>query len=852
MTTPVSPTTELPVEQALPQLATALRGHGCLVLTAEPGAGKTTRVPLFLSEALALPGEVIVTEPRRLAARLAASYVATLSGSPLGKRVGYSVRFEEVASAETKVRYVTEGILLRRLVAEPGLPKVSCVVLDEFHERHLATDELLTLLAELRRRRPDLLLVVMSATLDPAPLQTFLGGCPHVHVPGKSYPLTVVHDAEVDDRPLEKRVTSAVRQALRSHEQGDVLVFLPGTSEIFAAQDALNAADLGVTVCPLYGELPLEAQRLAVTASSKRRVVLSTNVAESSVTVDGVRIVVDTGLSKVAAVSPWSGRSVLRTEPISKNSAVQRAGRAARQGPGTVYRLYPEARFKTLSDHDSPEIERTDLAPLLLDLAALGVPDPLALPWLCPPPIPALNAASALLAQLGAISDGRLTAVGQYIADSPLPPRCARVLLEGKRLGIEEHARLAVALLSERDVRTRDQRTNDLPTEQSDLVERIDRTLECDFGRQRPAFGVDRARLAAVRRVFDQLAPRRRKADENDEYLSPDERDERLGKALLAGFGDRVAKRKTERGCELVLRDGSSARLSEQSVVRVAPFVIALDVDDQLRGKTTTPVVRLASAVEPEWLLEAFSDAIDAVEELVFDVQKQRVESSSRLTLGSVTLEESRLPAKPSAEAGALLFAYARNQRAQLFGKDSRVDNLRHRLRLLAQYEPNLGLPAAQEWDDEALLRHACEERTSFAELEHLDFGAWVVEQLTPPQLAALHTLCPERVQLKTGHSLEVHYEYDKPPWIQSRIQDFFGQDKTPRVLRDKVPLTIHLLAPNKRPVQVTNDLESFWTRHYATVRKELRQRYPKHHWPEDGRVAEAPPPGKLRPPTPK
>lgn len=852
MTKPVSPPTELPVQQALPQLARALAGHGCLVLTAEPGAGKTTRVPLFLADTLNLPGEVIVTEPRRLAARLAASYVATIAGSALGKRVGYSVRFEEVASAETKLRYVTEGILLRRLVAEPQLPKVSCVVLDEFHERHLATDELLTLLLELRKRRPDLLLAVMSATLDPGPLQTFLGDCPHVHVPGKSFPLAVHHELEGDERPLEKRVSSAVRQALRNHEEGDILVFLPGTSEIFVAQDALAAADFGVTVCPLYGELPLDAQRLAVTAGPTRRVVLATNVAESSVTVDGVRIVIDCGLSKVASVSPWSGRSVLRAEPISKNSAIQRAGRAARQGPGTVYRLYTESHFKSLSDHDSPEIQRTDLAPLVLDLAALGVPEPLSLAWLSPPPAPALSAATELLRQLGAVSKGALTPVGQYIADSPLPPRCARVLLEGKRLGIEEHARLAVALLSERDVRARDQRTNDLPTEPSDLVERIDRTLECEFGRQRPAFGVDRSRLAAVRKVFDQLRPRRSKPEDNDEYLSADERDERLGKALLTGFGDRVAKRKSERGSELVLRDGSSARLSDQSVVRVAPFVLALEVDEQQRGRTTTPVVRLASAVEPEWLLEAFSEELDAVEELVFDPQKQRVESSSRLTLGSVTLEESRLPAKPSAEAAALLFGYARGQRAQLFGKDSNVDNLRHRLRLLAQYEPTLGLAPSADWDDEALLQRACEERTSFAELEQLDFSTWITEQLTPAQYQALHKLCPERVQLLTGHSLEVHYEQDKPPWIQSRIQDFFGQDKTPRVLRDKVPLTIHLLAPNKRPVQVTNDLESFWTRHYATVRKELRQRYPKHHWPEDGRVAEAPPPGKLRPPSPK
>lgn len=839
---------DLPVEGALSEITTALTAHGALVLTAEPGAGKTTRVPLALANSPAISGEVVVTEPRRLAARLAASYVAGLDGTPLGKRIGYSVRFEDVSSSETRVRYVTEGVLLRRLVAEPALATVGCVVLDEFHERHLATDELLTLLTMVRRKRPDLRLLVMSATLDPTPLRAFLDDCPHVHVSGKSFPLTLRFDAHLDDRPLDKRVSSAVREVLRQHAEGDVLVFLPGTSEIFAAQSALESAALDIAVCPLHGDLSLEAQRQAVTPSSRRRVVLATNVAESSVTVDGVRVVIDCGLVKVATVSPWSGRAALRTEPISKNSAVQRAGRAARQGPGFAYRLYTEAQYKAFAEHETPEIQRTDLSTLVLDLAALGALDRRDLRWLDPPPIPALTAATELLTQLGALRAGSLTDTGRYLSESPLPPRLARVLLEGRRLGIEEHARLAMALLSERDIRTRDVRTNDLPTEQSDLVERIDRMHECEMGRQRPAPGVDRHRVTSVRRVFEQLRPKRRQPSDNDFDLSLLERDRRLARALLAGFGDRVAKRKTDRSSELILRDGSSARLSDQSTVREAPFLIALEVDEQQRGRTTVPLVRLASAVDAEWLLETFSAEVGAAEELVFDAQRRRVESVSRLTLGSLTLEESRLPATPSPAAAELLFGFARTQRAQLLGKDSKIDNLKHRLRLLSVHEPSLGLPNVEAWEDDALLRQACAECTSFRELEGVDFAAMIVERLTPAQLQALQTACPEHVKLKTGLSLEVHYEHDKPPWVQARIQDFFGQDQTPRVVRGRVALTVHLLAPNKRPVQVTNDLESFWTRHYATVRKELRQRYPKHHWPEDGRVAEAPPPGKLRP----
>lgn len=845
-------TSGVPIDAELPRIAAALREHGALVLTAEPGAGKTTRVPLFLSRLPETRGEVIVTEPRRLAARLAASYVASQAGTPLGKDVGYTVRFEDVTSSETRVRYVTEGVLLRRLIAEPDLPGVEYVVLDEFHERHLTTDELLTLLTLLRGRRKDLKLLVMSATLDAQATCAFLGGCSHLHVPGKTYPLTIHHTTQEDDRPLERRVSSAVRDALRSHPAGDVLVFLPGTGEIFAAQEALQNAGIDAQVHPLYGDLSLDAQRAAVSASTRRRVVLSTNVAESSVTVDGVTIVIDSGLLKRASVSPWSGRSVLRTEPISRNSAVQRAGRAARQAPGVVYRLYSESQYKAFSEHDDPEILRTDLAPLVLDLAALGALEPLALPWLAPPPAAALTAAIELLTQLGALENGRLTPVGRELCESSLPPRLARVLLEGKRLGIERHARLAVALLAERDIRTRDFRTQDLPTEASDLVERIDRMHECKLGERRPPPGVDRNRVAAVRRLFEQVRPKRSLPRDNELDLSHDERDARLAKALLSGFADRVAKRKSERGADLVLRDGSSARLSDTSVVRTAPFMLALEVDEQQRGRTATPIVRMASAVEPEWLLDVFSDQIGASEELLFDQQRRRVESSSRLTLGSVTLEESRLPARPSPAAGEVLFAYAWTQRMQLFSKDGKTDNLRHRLELLAKHEPSLNLPSSEEWEDEALLRAACEQHTAFSEIEELDFTALILERLTSAQLQALHTLCPERVQLSTGLNLDVHYERDKPPWARARIQDFFGQAQTPRVMRGRVPLTLHLLAPNKRPVQVTNDLESFWSRHYATVRKELRQRYPKHHWPEDGRVADAPPPGKLRPPAPR
>ncbi|MBM4363765.1 MAG: ATP-dependent RNA helicase, partial [Deltaproteobacteria bacterium] len=424
---------DLPIDAVTGEVIAALRAQGALVLEAEPGAGKTTRVPLRLLEAgLAGSGQIVVAEPRRLAARLAATHVASERGEAPGGTVGYSVRFEHVAGRDTRILYATEGVLLRRFVERPDLAGVSVLVLDEFHERHLATDLLLCLAARLRATtRPDLRLVVMSATLDAGPLAAHLGAA-RVRSEGRAFPLTIEHLPAPDDRPLEAQVASSVRRLLSAETHGDVLVFLPGAAEIRRAATALEReAASGVLVLPLHGDLTVDEQARVVARTDRRRVILATNVAESSVTVDGVTAVIDSGLARVAGHSPWSGLPTLRTAPISRASATQRAGRAGRTQPGSVLRLYTAGDLAARPAQDLPELQRDDLSEAFLLLAGTGLGDPAGLPFLDPPPAPAAAAATTLLRGLGALDGAsRITETGRRMLAFPLSPRLARVVVE--------------------------------------------------------------------------------------------------------------------------------------------------------------------------------------------------------------------------------------------------------------------------------------------------------------------------------------------------------------------------------------------------------------------------------------
>ncbi|HEX4335672.1 MAG TPA: ATP-dependent helicase C-terminal domain-containing protein [Polyangiaceae bacterium] len=846
----------LPIDPLLPEVVRVLAESRTLVLTAEPGAGKTTRVPVSLLDAKLGTGKILVSEPRRLPARLAATFVAAERGEAVGRAVGYSVRFEHVATEETRLVYATEGVVLRRLLEAPTLPGVDVVILDEVHERHLTTDLLLALLRRLQEgARPDLRLVAMSATVDAAALATHLGA-PHLHSEGRAFPLTVEHDARPDDRPLESRVATAVKRLLREEATGDVLVFLPGARDIRRCLDALaGEAASGVLVLPLHGDLSVAEQARAVEPSSKRRVILSTNVAESSVTIDGVTAVVDSGLVRMAGHSPWSGLPTLTTAKISRASATQRGGRAGRTRPGRVLRLYTAGDLATRPEHDKPEIVREDLSEAMLSLHGVGVTDPSELSFLDAPPPAALAAAETLLARLGAVTrDGKLTPIGKQMLELPLPPRLARVVVEGRARGVAAEAGLAAALLSERDIRVGARtdvggrgggrgggRSQDLggPSDVLELMDRFSELRDERFDPRRASYmGLDARAGTAVDRIARQIAGMGRGGPRAPRPDGMEAVDREVQLALLAGFPDRIARRRTRGERALTLFSGKSARLADTSVVHDATLLIALDAEDVGREV----VVRLASAIEADWLMELFPDMVEMTDELVWNSGSELVERVSRIAFGSVVLDEEKKPAPPSPEASAVLLKNARASAAEL-DPDGKATGLTHRLALIAEHFPELAVPASGATAIDAALAHASEGRTRLSELRGVDLEAELLAALEPGTRALVERETPARLTLPGGRGVAVHYEPGKPPWVESRLQDFFGMTRTPTVVRGRVPLTVHLLAPNQRAVQVTSDLAGFWERHYPELRRELSRRYPRHAWPEDGRTAVPPPP---------
>lgn len=847
----------LPIDPLLPELCRELTRSRALVLEAPPGAGKTTRVPRALLEArIAGGGEVLVAEPRRLAARMAARRVADELNEPLGQQVGYRVRFEEVAGPKTRLVYVTEGVLVRRLLRDPKLQGVGAVVLDEFHERHLDTDLLLALLARLRETtRPDLALVVMSATLDAEPVAAYLGDCPRLRSEGRMYPLRIEHLAAPDDRPLEKQVVSAVRSALDADASGDVLVFLPGAAEIRRSQQALEplARELDLSAVPLHGDLPLADQVRAIEAGPRRKVVLSTNVAESSVTIEGVTSVVDSGLARVASHSPWSGLPTLRTVKVSRASAVQRAGRAGRLRPGNVFRLYTQGDFGSRPAFDTPEAMRADLAEALLVLAGLGPETRAALRWLSPPPPAHIDAALELLRLLGALeASGNVTPLGRSMLDMPLHPRLARIVLEGARRGVGEEAALLAALLGERDIRkasrtdfSRGPNALDSATGPSDLLELADRfemARSLGFDAERlHAHGLDPRSVKAVAQAERKLAQRLRRQD----APVPSDREGALLVCVLTGFADRAARRRRPGGNELVLSNGTTARLSPNSVVRNDELMVALDIEEQsARSLGADATVRLASAIRADWLLDLYSERVGVEESHVWNPNTERVDLQSRMTFGALVLDESRSAAAPSAEASRVLAEAVRTHGALEFLKSDALAEFRERLALVAKH---YGENAGDDASVEAELLARCEGITSFAELRAQSSVATLQAKLPPKLRHLLERATPESVRLGSGRSAKLHYEAGKPPWLESRLQDFFGSADGPRVCEGAVAVTLHLLAPNGRAVQVTSDLAGFWERHYPGIRRELMRRYPRHAWPEDGRHAVPPPPRARR-----
>lgn len=851
----------LPISEVVADLVAALQRENRVVLAAPPGAGKTTGVPPVLLRAFPDAGRVLLLQPRRMAARAVASRLANLLGTTVGDKVGYQIRMDRRWGSETEIVVMTYGVLLRRLQTDPLLESFGTVLLDEFHERTLEADLTLGMLTRVRQAlRPELRTVVMSATLDAGPIAAFLDDAPLVESRGRMFPVDIRYSKRQSAEKLEGQVAEVLPRALASGE-GHVLVFLPGVGEIrrtarqITGLPCLRDAD----VLELYGDLSPERQDRVLRPSSRRKVVLSTNVAETSVTIDGVTSVIDSGLARVMRLNPAVGLPRLDVEPISRAAADQRAGRAGRTAPGTCFRLWLQPAHRARPEFDTPEIHRGDLAGAVLQLYGWGESDLRQFPWLTPPREEGLAAAVTLLEQLGAIADGRITRLGREMLRVPAHPRLARLILSGHRRGILRRASIAAAVLAERDpfedrrggrLSATDAALMGLPSGNlTDRAERIERWIDgaTDSTIHPPAGQAVRrmaAQLAsAVKRDRDDEGPGHEppaafSGDAAESTLEPREIDAALCQSLLDAFPDRLARQRERGGNRGVMVGGHGVRLTDPAAVAGSPLYLCID----LLQKGRDADVRLAAPIQEEWLAESetaergegVASGLREVDECFFNPTQRRVVGRRRRYWYDLLLDETPTEVVDREQAAELLIREVRLQWERAFPADNtELMQLVARSRRVREWLPEQPIPVLDEAALDEIAQQIC--RTSLG-IDELRRGPWLElakAHLGYESLRQLDQWAPTRLRVPSGNEIAVEYPLEGPPSMSVRLQELFGWTETPRIAAGRVPLLLRLLAPNHREVQVTSDLASFWNSTYGEVRKELRRRYPKHHWPE-------------------
>lgn len=843
----------LPIDNVLPQLIQQLTVGGAVVLKAEPGAGKTTRIPpAILDAGLAelgnkQPGQIVVLQPRRVAARAAAARMSEERGTALGADVGYRVRHESKASRLTRILVCTEGVFLRRLQDDPLIEDVAVVIFDEFHERSIDGDLALALIAQVRRDvRPDLRVVVMSATLDSAPIASFLNNCPAIESPGKTFPVAIDYLQFPSRAPIEKLASEGVEKIF-SATSGDILVFLPGVGEIRETQSALDSfsAHQNVDVMPLYGEMQLQDQLAVLRKGPNRKVVLSTNVAETSLTISGITAVVDSGYARLNKFEPTVGINRLALSRISKAAAVQRAGRAGRTAPGTCLRLWTEREHMALPEFELPEIERVDLSECILQLLAWGENNVDAFPWFEKPPALAIENALQLLERLDAICDGRLTDLGRTMARFPLQPRMARLLIDGAKAGQTERSALCAALLSEKPpFRAIDSATPGSHQTDSDVLEQVRAVENFDAHGIRDSMmgmivpGAAKQILRTKNQLMRLVEDANLGSDAVTKPLLPGRSgvgaelqlssDEAVLRSIMTAFPDRICKRRQLKERRAVMVGGKGVSLSEQSNLFDRGLFAAIDLIDLNKSDL---VVRRASLVERDWLPRS---QIHETVDVVFDTTRQKVVAFKRTRFCDLLLDENITSIPPEVDPGAVLAeAVAANYDVETLVDEQSTAYL-NRLICLSNWIPELELPVfgAKPW--QAFLPALCSGATSISEIKSRSMISAVQSQLSYEQLASLERDAPEFITIPNGRKVKLQYEVGKTPVLAARIQELFGLRETPRIARSRIPVTMHLLAPNYRVQQVTEDLASFWKNTYPQVKKDLKGRYPKHKWPDD------------------
>ncbi|HBR45597.1 MAG TPA: ATP-dependent helicase HrpB [Afipia sp.] len=816
--------TPLPIDAVLADLTSTLARGSTAVLVAPPGAGKTTRVPLALLDADWVGRKkIIVLEPRRIAARAAAERMAQTLGERVGETVGYRVRFGSKVSRATRIEVVTEGIFTRQILDDPELSGVAAVLFDEFHERSLDADLGLALARDAQTGlREDLRILVMSATLDGARVAKLLGDCPVIASEGRAFPVDTRYLGRKPDVQIERQMADAIATALRA-DGGSVLAFLPGAAEIRRTQNFLaeRVSDPNTEIVPLFGALDAGVQDRAISPPPKgqRKVVLATSIAETSLTIEGVRIVVDSGMARVPRYEPDIGLTRLETIRASRAAVDQRRGRAGRTEPGVCYRLWDEPQTASLEAYTRPEILSADLSSLVLDLAHWGAADPSALAFLDPPPLPALTEARALLRELNALDEaGRITPEGNSLRALALPPRLARMIVDSYRLGSGDEAALIAAILTERG----------LGGDSADLDARLDN------------FRRDRSQRAQSAR---QLAERWAKQVAASEPFDITDRSLSTGLMLALAFPDRVARNRGNGS--FVLANGRGASIEQTSALAKSPYIAVAE----LTGTAANGRILLAAPITQAEIEAQFTDHIQTADEITFDRAAMALRARRRKKLHAITLSEQTLPVSPSAETARVLADGLVAAGLERLPWSKPLKQWRDRVMFLRAASP-------EEWpdlSDNALaetrgdwLVPALFDKTSLSNFSAGDLSDALMNLLPWEMRARLDREAPTHFEAPTGTSLPIDYEAEQGPTIAVRLQELFGLNVHPSIAKGKIPLVLELLSPAHRPVQVTRDLPGFWRGSYAAVRSDLRGRYPRHPWPED--PASAPPTRRVKP----
>ena len=838
----------LPIDALQADLVAACGRVRRLVLRAPTGSGKSTRIPQMLLDLDLVQGQIVVLQPRRIAARLLAARIAQERGVRLGGEVGYQIRFERVESAQTRIKFVTEALLLRQMASDPELKGVGAVVFDEFHERNLHSDVALALARRLQEtHRPDLLIMAMSATLDTEGVAKWLGSAETLAADGRAYPVQVeyTHLPRNSTRPIWDAAAEQVRRVLSEEAEGDVLVFMPGSYEIMRTIGAVRnlPESGGVDILPLYGELPPEEQDRAVKPSPGRKVIVATNVAETSLTIPGVRAVVDAGLARIARFDPHRGIDTLLVEPVSQASAEQRAGRAGRTGPGRCIRLWSQTDHEARPLREVPEIKRVDLSETILLLLSSGWGEAATFPWYEKPDDKALQRALTVLADLGAVdAQGKLTNLGRRMSVFPAHPRYARMLLAAGDLDcVYEVCRIA-GLAQGRDIlfrkvddRTENARDSVEQEDGSDFFPRLallQRAVEMKFDADAcDRFGVH----GQAARQADQAARQFLRLAEgqglpvSDRIADP----AAVRRCLLLGFSDRLAVRLDAGTLRCALVHGRTGELRRESSIRNAKLLVAAEVDEiQARGGVTT-YLSLATAIEEAWLQELFPAEFSTVNQVRYDASQRRVVTRVERRFRDLVLEVKERDDAPSDAASRLLAEEVAAGRLELEKWDAPVDAWIRRVNFLSKHCPELGIPPFDEAARRMVIEEVCAGAVAYRDIRDRPVFGVVRGWLTHEQAMALESYCPEKIILpRKKHPARIEYTEDGQAEVEATVQELYDFPGSKlRVCLGKVPLVVCIQSPARRTQQRTTDLDAFWKGSYEGVKKELRGRYPKHEW---------------------